>query len=249
MVGSAAAMPTRKPVRASQYESLMGVPFAREVIKDLRSPQLPYARRVFVRFFGIIEANKRLSQAAQHMGHFPAAVFTKRKGIDRHDWMDYHHAMYSVSFVTVSDCALLLVNELMQLGLPESACKRATVAQNTNVARTALGQALVKLMAVVQPLTGDRNLVVHRAGRQPIPEIDDWEMTRVVRALTGDHLLPDLRTGKNLHPRAVEMMFRLQRRDLVRRLDKQIADLLRVEETFFEACLEPYRARRDALHS
>jgi hypothetical protein len=161
--------------------------------------------------------------------------------LSRHEWLTVTADVFLMRYISVADCALLLVNEVFEFGIDCHACTLA------NLRKKALPRGIDKLLTEILRdqgrLRSERNARVHHGVERAFTQDD----TTFKLAATFEHGLSGM-TGKdrfgrkiNLERMLKESLVELQRefdcstRILVRQLDRLYDELWREFETRFES--------------
>jgi len=96
----------------------------------------------------------------------PSAKYLNGLNINRHDWLEYQVSTFLITFVTVSDQAVLLVNDVFCLGIAPKDCKATVVKNNKWVKDTSIPKQLDAIKKVIERHCKARHLLVHE-GKTP----------------------------------------------------------------------------------
>ena len=117
----------------------------------------------------LIQSFEHLERSRSFATLVPSEKYLKGLSINRHDWIEYHISTFLITFVTVDDQALLLVNSVFCLGMDPKHCKADVVKKNKWVKETAIPKCLDSLEKVIKRYRTTRNSLVHRG---EIPSLD-----------------------------------------------------------------------------
>ena len=138
--------------------------------KDAGSVQLSghvwYADNVFTHTFAMQSAIENLERSQHFILSFPQPRQNVKRGVRRHDWIEYHYSHYLITLVSLLDISLRLTNVVFCLGNRERDCKFDLITKNSWVARTPVAGVLGEINKCIYPHKEGRNNFVH-CGQKP----------------------------------------------------------------------------------
>lgn len=166
--------------RKPNSHKLAAHPLAKRVLDDLRplleiqmsakemksqDARLPghgwYTDDVFSHTSAMSSAIENLERSQHFIHVFPRPRQNEKRGMRRHDWIEYHYSHYLITLVSVLDISLRLTNAVFCLGNRERDCKTDLITKNSWVARTPVAAALGEINKLIQPHHAGRNLLLH----------------------------------------------------------------------------------------
>jgi len=98
----------------------------------------------------------------------------KKKGEEKgkllKDWMSYNYQLYSVVYQSVLEVALLLTNEVLDLGYSDRQCGYGTICDNRRVKAANILPPLRELHRTTLVHRQGKNLLVHQGKSIPLPK-------------------------------------------------------------------------------
>jgi hypothetical protein len=96
----------------------------------------------------------------------PSEKYLKGLKINRHDWLEYHISTFLITFVTIGDEAVALVNDVHHLGIDPRDCHAAALKRNKWVKDTSIPTQLDVIEKLIKPHRKNRNHLIH-GGKVP----------------------------------------------------------------------------------
>ena len=134
---------------------------AGESLRPLR-PDEEYARRSLLFAGELLNVCDQMSYAIEFLTGFRSRKMPSGEPITRYDYIVYHLENHLIRTSSILDRALLLVNIIFRLGVPEKECRFSVIADNEHIASTPTAGALRSIQKILEPYQGQRNLVIHR---------------------------------------------------------------------------------------
>ena len=125
-------------------------------------PDDEYVKNALISASEIITICEQLAYAVEYLSGFRARSLPSAEPITRHDYIVYHLENHLIRTGSLLDRALLLVNVIFGLGVPERECRFGVVAHNEHVKPNPVAAALKSIEKTIGPYRHPRNLVVHR---------------------------------------------------------------------------------------
>ena len=91
------------------------------------------------------------------------------KSVLMQEWIMYNYEQYTIVYQGILDVALLLTNEILELGTPYTKCTYNTIFENTRVNGTSVHRVLKKLNNTTTKHREGKNFFVHRGERIELP--------------------------------------------------------------------------------
>ena len=153
-------------------------PLAKKVLDDLRplleskvsetntetvqlSDCVQYADNVFSHTSAMHSAIENLERSQYFIQSFPQPRQNVKRGVRRHDWIEYHYSHFLITLVSLLDISLRLTNTVFCLGNRERDCKFDLITKNSWVVRTPVAGALGEINKLIFPHKEGRNNFVH----------------------------------------------------------------------------------------
>jgi hypothetical protein len=124
-----------------------------------------YSLDVFDAISALIQSFDLLELSRSFATLTPSAKYLKGLQINRHDWLEYHISTFLITFVTIGDEAVSLVNDVLHLGIDPRHC-HAAVKSNKWVKDTPIPTQLDAIEKLINSHRKKRNLLVH-GGKVP----------------------------------------------------------------------------------
>ena len=121
-----------------------------------------YSLDVFDAVSPLIQSFELLERSQNFAILIPSEKYLRGLNINRHDWLEYHISTFLVTFATVGDEALLLVNEVHCLGIDPRYCGASIVKSNKWVKDTLIPMQLDAIEKLIKPHRKTRNDLVHK---------------------------------------------------------------------------------------
>lgn len=97
----------------------------------------------------------------------------KKKGEDTskiiRDWMSYNYQLYSITYQSILEVALLTTNEILDLGYSDWQCNYRTICDNRRVKAANILGPLKELQKITLKHREGKNLLVHQGKKIPLP--------------------------------------------------------------------------------
>lgn len=91
------------------------------------------------------------------------------KSVLMQEWIMYNYEQYTIVYQGILDVALLLTNEILELGNPYAKCSYNAICENTRVNGTSAHRVLKKMNNTTKKHREGKNLFVHRGERIELP--------------------------------------------------------------------------------
>jgi hypothetical protein len=143
--------------------------------KEGRSERLSCSDSYNLEIFGMAGALSQsfelLERSRNLIISIPSGKYLEGQNINHYDWIEYHISTFLVTFVTVRDEVLQLVNSVFCLGIDPRHCSVAVVTTNKWVMDTTIPKHLKAIENVISSHRTTRNLLVHRG---KTPSLNIW---------------------------------------------------------------------------
>ena len=126
-----------------------------EVIRPLR-PDEEYVRSSLISAGELITVCEQMVYAVEFLSGFRARKTSSGESITRLDYIVYHLENHLIRTGAVLDRALLLVNVIFRLGVPDRECRFSGIAYNDHVSQTPVAAALKSLEKTIEPYRSQR---------------------------------------------------------------------------------------------
>lgn len=189
-----------------------------------------YHWQVFLYLANILGAVERLNDIQTYIDRFPTPRTYEKSGITQDKWIKYHYANFVSTIITIYDTSLLLVNELFLLGLDPRECNERTIARNSHVRHTRVGEILKELDNVTQEYRKPRNMQVHRGEDPKIGILQYHEMASLLQSIGAP--LMDVKE--------LDKLYTLTRSYIVEDLEFRTLQMVNVLSRFFDSLIERY---------
>jgi hypothetical protein len=164
----------------------------------------------------------------------------KKKGEDKskviNDWMLYNYQLYTVTYQSISEVALLLTNAILDLGNPPKNCTYGNISENRRVKAAGLVDTLKTLMDKTKEHRERKNLLVHRgkAVRPPVTKakIIDFDVSGVAEAMGTDE--------ETLKANLQEFLAKKSREHLYEKIESECEDIKLVVAQLFDELYPHY---------
>lgn len=132
------------------------------------------------RLVGIFD---KLKSIRTMTGRSPSKKKNESRSVLLEEWIRHNYEYYTVIYQSILDVALLLTNEIFNLGNPYRKCSYSTVCDNTQIKGTSVHRILEKLDKTVRKHREGKNLLLHRGERIKPPikgmRFEEIEMTNM----------------------------------------------------------------------
>lgn len=157
------------------------------------------------------------------------------------EWIAYNYEHYAIVYQGILDIALLLTNEVFDMGDPYEKCSYSVVYNNTRIVGTGVRSILKKLNNTTHKHHEGKNLLVHRGERIELPvesrALAEADVINMAIKL-GMEVGPDVREA------LVEFFAIHTRKDLLAIMDKECKQIESQVEKLFDKLLPYYRRMR-----
>ena len=106
----------------------------------------------------------QLERIPAYIRNYHGSQVLKEAGVDRVSDLVYHWENYLIRSRGLEDRVLHLVSDVLHLGLNARDVSFRLLRQNAHVKSKELGSILDRIHALVQPVAGERNRVIHERG-------------------------------------------------------------------------------------
>ena len=171
-----------------------------------------------------------------------------KKGEERgkviNEWVLYNYQFYNVTYQSILEVALLLTNEILDLGNPPKKCSYGNIYENRRVKAAGIVTTLATLAARTKEHQERKNLLVHRGqvARPPVrkSEIIDIDVSSLAEAIGTDEeaLRADLQ----------EFLALMSRKDLYKKMKSECDDIKLIVGKLFDE-LHPHYLRIHSFYS
>jgi hypothetical protein len=201
------------------------------------SAKIHYHNEVFQYANSLTHAVERLEMSPIYISRFTRSKTYDHSGINLHRWMQYHYSNYLITVVSIYDTALLLTNAVFALGIKPRDCSNKTIVKNSRVSQTSVKNALNNLDNITKEFRQPRNLFVHRS---IIPDLDSLDHLESIRFIDEASESFDTEQNPIMHPKIVEMLYKSERRKLVRGLQQQTKGITAEVHNLYTQLLPAY---------
>lgn len=106
------------------------------------------------------------------------------------NWLYYNYQLYTVTYQSILEIALLITNEILDLGNPYRQCNFSNIYENRRVKAAGLDRILKKLMQKTKKHREGKNLLVHQGKGTPVPskgkKLDAIDISSIAKELQTD---------------------------------------------------------------
>ncbi|HEU0013324.1 MAG TPA: hypothetical protein VFQ45_06545 [Longimicrobium sp.] len=120
-----------------------------------------YSARVHAWLTRMLESLHRAKLSTVFLRRFPSPRTYERNGISASNWLEYHYAFYTITISGLVDLALILTNEVWELGNEEKNCRWHIITKDGRLPASVIG-VLKDIDSVVKRTRDLRDHRVHR---------------------------------------------------------------------------------------
>jgi hypothetical protein len=201
------------------------------------SAEILYHNEVFQYVSSLTHAVERLEMSPIYISRFTRSKLYDDSGITLHRWIQYHYSNYLVTAVSIYDTALLLTNAVFALGIKPRDCSNKTITKNSRVSQTSVKNALNNLDNITKDFRQPRNLFVHR---NIIPDLDFLDHLEGIKFVDEVSEPFDIEQNPLMHPKIAEMLYKSERRKLVKVLQQQTQGIAEEAHDLYTQLLPVY---------
>jgi hypothetical protein len=203
-------------------------------------PDCRYAIDVNEALTGLVTRVESLNLAGNMLWPVSLPLDFRAFPMSRHDWLTVSADVFLMRYISVVDCALLVVSEVFEFGLDRHACTLGNLRKKGLSSK--LDQILTDMVRDQGSLRAERNARVHHGQERAFTQDDTtFKMAAIfehrVNGMTGqDRFGRKINLERMLKEGLVELQreFNRSTRVLVRQLDKLYDELWREFEARFE---------------
>lgn len=172
----------------------------------------------------------------------------KKKGEDKgqliNNWLYYNYQLYTVTYQSILEVALLITNEILDLGNPYRQCNFSNICENRRVKAAGLERILKMLMQKTRKHRDGKNLLVHQGKGTPVPakgkKLDAFDISSIAKELQTDEEDIKAYLSEFLALKSREQLFEKMKRECtdIKLLVKQLFDELYPHYTKIHAFYE-----------
>lgn len=146
------------------------------------------------------------------------------------EWAIYNYANYRVVATGIYDTALLMVNDVLEIGKKPEKIKRGFI-NNPEIAQDNLLEALKKIDALVAKYRDERNRYVHRSTRPEIDFVDNLYAYQVLKEAKEKGLY-----DKEIpSPKSAKLYYEMELNKKVTEMQKEIEEIFSAAIAFLDA--------------
>jgi len=143
--------------------------------------ELKYHLYVFQYASALYEAFKRLYDIPFFIHQNPKMRLLENRYVSAQEWFVYHYANYRVIATGIFDTALLVVNDVLELGFEPSKCRKKQVLAHEKVIESRVAPLLIKLDELIEKHRQERHWYVHRSERPDLEFVDNLNAYRFLK--------------------------------------------------------------------
>ena len=235
-------------VKAGLESSVRGLFEKGRGARDASSLELPeleyYYLMSYKKISNLVSAIDTLERIEHFVRWLPPQRRFRELRLSQERWLDYHYSYHLVVMSSLVDLALLAINEVLRLGIPEKSCKYKDIEANYWVRRHKLSDALKTLDSQTQKHRSRRNSFVHHGERPDLAEIIESEDYDVLTLVAGANAMSrQPLAGATLFNEA----FKTEIERLVTVMQRERRSAARSVKTLFGALQPVYEAQVTAL--
>ncbi|HUU07925.1 MAG TPA: Cthe_2314 family HEPN domain-containing protein [Dehalococcoidales bacterium] len=231
------AMPAiEERIRREGYQVILGLSPSHEF-----SPKQRYEYGSYYWCNRLWEAFDRLRDIRNMIGRSLYRKKNEEKSVLLQEWIVYNYEHYAIVYQSILEIALLLTNDIFDMGTPYEKCSYSTVYNNTRLAGTGVRNILKELSNITHKHREGKNFLVHRGERIKLPiesrtfaEVDVINMAIKLGLETKEDVKEALKLFLEIHTK----------RDLLVIMDKEYKQIELQVEKLFDKLLPYYRRMR-----
>ena len=174
-----------------------------------------YIDHVFRAQVGVTDIFDQLDKALFYLRSKGKSQTGKPPRYTNWTWLEYHVSYFVIMHSALFDRALILVNEVFELGNPPKQCKPEVIKSNTKVSAWTL-KALAQIENCTLKLRNDRNVLLHRGYSIDIAKIFDSELLQNLKFCYAAKSL----SREYVDPPFLEVALKIGKRDVITVLKK-----------------------------
>jgi signal recognition particle subunit SEC65 len=120
-----------------------------------------YHYTVFLKLMTLVEAIERLQYSITFIKEFPHPKKYMKEGITQYIWWEYHYSNFVLTYNSLLDLSLILVNAIFEIGYEEKDCKYSKIFNSSEIT-TGVRESIAKVKKIVGGYISQRNYFVHR---------------------------------------------------------------------------------------
>ncbi len=197
-----------------------------------------FTYQVFQALLGVIDSFDQLERALFYLGSKGKSQTKKPPRYTDWTWLEYHVAYFVIIYSAIFDRALILTNEVFQLGNPPKNCKPEIIKSNTSISKEVL-DALEGIERCSLKLREERNVLLHRGHSIDIAKmlnselLDKLKLFYSVKGLSSDYAGPPF----------LAIAMKMERRNVKATFEKYAKDAESATRTLLDA-LKPIYERK-----
>lgn len=193
-----------------------------------------YHNNVFKSSMNIYNSLGRISAISVFISTFPSPKRYSKNGIYKKDWVTYHYANFVMAKVSLYDMALLLVNQVFDLGLKPQTCNKETVRENRWIKNSKdIAYSIDALENATTASRYPRNLYLHRGISPNLKYIDILDIYDFTSSYS-DH---------GISPADLEDLFKMAFQEVAEEIKEDLDKLEPIIIRLFDAVLLEYNKR------
>lgn len=193
---------------------------------------------VFHKVSAIISGVDRLDYAKKYIERFPSPRTYERKGITQYMWIEYHYSFFVITVDSLFDMALILINEIFQLGNSERNCTPNIIKKNSWIKKSAIASSLGKLEKVTSSYRPIRNLYVHRGEVPDILSITESDTLDLLKLYSSVRLHSDPIIDVSI----LDSVFNYESKKICSELENEIEKVCEIIWDLFTNLLPKYKS-------
>jgi hypothetical protein len=144
----------------------------RKIVKELDFTQQEYyCYLVFGKLLSFSNIYRTMRQAQLYISEVSSPKKHEKYGIHKFDYITYHYAVHTLSYVSILDVVLILINTVFEFGLKDEQCKYQLVIGK--IKTNSILEDLDKLRKTVDKYKEPRNQFVHHGKLPDIIKINN----------------------------------------------------------------------------
>ncbi len=209
------------------------------------APKEFYCTSVFERSLNLINSLERIAFTIDFLKRFPSPKTYEKQGINRFDWLEYHYSYFVITYVSLYEISLILVNSVYRLGIADRFCNNSTIRKNSWVKDTDVDNILKELDNIIQPYRHPRNLHVHRGELPDIKEKADYDFWDIIQLLEFSNQISEPIVERKI----LQDAYASQTFFLTRNLTKEIENVQDIVSKLLTSLLPIYKKKSTKLQS
>ena len=205
------------------------------VEKESTSLQRGYELRSFIWCETLALLFDRLRKIREMTARSVYARGEQRKTVLK-EWVKYNYHIYILIYQSILDVVLLLINEVLDLGIPRRQCNYNMICKNRRVRDLGINHILNELSQMTKEHRQGKNLLLHQ-GISSLPTMSSSEVISLdITNLAVELELTEAETGSLLE----EFLLSRDKIQLVQQMDKECKEIESQAEQLLDKLLPQY---------